>query len=181
MYLSACIEWLFREEYPDFSDRVRAAKAQGFSHVEFHLWRDKPLAALAQALAEAAGVTLLLEPLNTRIDHPGMFLNNTRLALDIIEAVDSPRLQLLFDVYHSMVMEEEMEEVLGGRMHRVGHVQIAQAPDRNEPDPRSGEWPNVIARLQRLGYNGAIGLEYKPSLPAAASVARAREATGLSC
>ena len=87
----------------------------------------------------------------------------------------------LFDVYHSMVMEEEMEEVLGGRMHRVGHVQIAQAPDRNEPDPRSGEWPNVIARLQRLGYNGAIGLEYKPSLPAAASVARAREATGLSC
>ncbi|HGP0336361.1 TPA: TIM barrel protein, partial [Klebsiella quasipneumoniae] len=135
----------------------------------------------AATLAEAAGVTLLLEPLNTRIDHPGMFLNNTRLALDIIEAVDSPRLQLLFDVYHSMVMEEEMEEVLGGRMHRVGHVQIAQAPDRNEPDPRSGEWPNVIARLQRLGYNGAIGLEYKPSLPAAASVARAREATGLSC
>ncbi|HBW1608029.1 TPA: TIM barrel protein [Klebsiella pneumoniae] len=257
MYLSACIEWLFREEYPDFSDRVRAAKAQGFSHVEFHLWRDKPLAALAQALeetgvtlssfvveprrrlvdpaeheqflaavsdslavsrqlgspplvvasgfsregvdiaeqqaqavhilrqaatlAEAAGVTLLLEPLNTRIDHPGMFLNDTRLALDIIEAVDSPRLQLLFDVYHSMVMEEEMEEVLGGRMHRVGHVQIAQAPDRNEPDPRSGEWPALIARLQRLGYNGAIGLEYKPSLPAAASVARAREATGLSC
>lgn len=57
MYLSACIEWLFREEYPDFSDRVRAAKAQGFSHVEFHLWRDKPLAALAQALEET-GVTL---------------------------------------------------------------------------------------------------------------------------
>ena len=110
-----------------------------------------------------------------------MFLNDTRLALDIIEAVDSPRLQLLFDVYHSMVMEEEMEEVLGGRMHRVGPVQIAQAPDRNEPDPRSGEWPALIARLQRLGYNGAIGLEYKPSLPAAASVARAREATGLSC
>ena len=54
-------------------------------------------------------------------------------------------------------MEEEMEEVLGGRMHRVGHVQIAQAPERNEPDPRSGEWPDVIARLQRLGYNGAIG------------------------
>ena len=54
MYLSACIEWLFREEYPDFSDRVRAAKAQGFSHVEFHLWRDKPLAALAQALERLA-------------------------------------------------------------------------------------------------------------------------------
>ncbi len=57
MYLSACIEWLFREEYPDFSDRVRAAKAQGFSHVEFHLWRDKPLTALAQALEET-GVRL---------------------------------------------------------------------------------------------------------------------------
>ncbi|VTO11553.1 hydroxypyruvate isomerase [Klebsiella variicola] len=257
MYLSACIEWLFREEYPDFSDRVRAAKAQGFSHVEFHLWRDKPLAALAQALeetgvtlssfvveprrslvdpaeheqflaavsdslavsrqlgspplvvasgfsregvdiaeqraqavhilrqaatlAEAAGVTLLLEPLNTRIDHPGMFLNDTRLALDIIEAVDSPRLQLLFDVYHSMVMERG--DGGGARRQNAsgGHVQIAQAPDRNEPDPRSGEWPALIARLQRLGYNGAIGLEYKPSLPAAASVARAREATGLSC
>ena len=65
-----------------------------------------PHPAPGATLAEAAGVTLLLlEPLNTRIDHPGMFLNDTQLALDIIEAVDSPRLQLLFDVYHSMVME----------------------------------------------------------------------------
>jgi len=70
MYLSACIEWLFREEYPDFSDRVRAAKAQGFSHVEFHLWRDKPLAALAQALEET-GVRLssfVVEPRRSLVD-----------------------------------------------------------------------------------------------------------------
>jgi hydroxypyruvate isomerase len=73
MYLSACIEWLFREEYPDFSDRVRAA-AQGFSHVEFHLWRDKPLAALAQALEET-GVTLssfVVEPRRGLVDPAGM-------------------------------------------------------------------------------------------------------------
>ena len=70
MYLSACIEWLFREEYPDFSDRVRAAKAQGFSHVEFHLWRDKPLTALAQALDET-GVRLssfVVEPRRSLVD-----------------------------------------------------------------------------------------------------------------
>ncbi|KMK19687.1 hydroxypyruvate isomerase [Pluralibacter gergoviae] len=255
MYLSPCIEWLFREEHPDFCDRVRAAKRAGFSHVEFHLWRDKPLEALAGVLdetgvtlssfvveprrslvdpaehagflaalddsltaarrlgspplvvasgfrredasfdeqkalaigvlqqaasrAEAAGITLLLEPLNTRIDHPGMFLDDTRVALDIIEAVDSPRLRLLFDAYHSAVMEEEMEAVLGGRTHLLGHVQIAQVPTRAEPEAEKGEWRLLLDRLRALGYDGAIGLEYKPSLPAEISLARAREATGL--
>lgn len=256
MYLSACIEWLFQKEHPDFIERIAAASRHGFSHVEFHLWRDKPLAQLAQALeahqvklssfvveprrslvdplqheaflqavreslavsrklgspplviasgfscegvsfeaqceamhkalsqaarlAEEAGVTLLLEPLNTHIDHPGMFLSDTRLALDVIEAIASERLKLLFDLYHSAVMGERLEEVLKGRIHLVGHVQIAQPPGRTEPDGALKDWRALLGQLQALGYDGAVGLEYKPALPVSASLAKVSEATGLS-
>ncbi|MBZ0059519.1 MULTISPECIES: TIM barrel protein [unclassified Leclercia] len=256
MYLSACIEWLFSHEYPDIDERIRAAKRLGFSHVEFHLWREKPLPAIAAALeetgvklssfvveprrslvdpaqhdeflvalqeslaaaqklgspplvvasgfnregiafdeqkaqmvtilrqaatlAEEAGIVLLLEPLNTRIDHPGMFLHDTRVGLDVVEAVASPHLKLLFDVYHSTVMQEDLSDVLAGRMHLVGHVQIAQAPGRDEPDAESTDWKATLHTLSTLGYRTAVGLEYKPSLPVVASVAKVCNATGLS-
>lgn len=254
MYLSACIEWLFSKEYPDVTQRIYAAKRCGFSHVEFHLWRDKPLAEMATALeetqiklssfvveprrslvdpaqhseflqalkeslitaqrlgspplviasgfsrdgvtfseqrtamvnvlreaaslAEEAGIVLLLEPLNTRIDHPGMFLNDSRLGLDVVEEVGSPNLKLLLDVYHSTVMGETLVNILSGRMHLVGHVQIAQAPGRDEPC--DSDWKDIIHALHVLGYRGAIGLEYKPSQPIAESLATVCAATGLS-
>ncbi|AVD83583.1 hydroxypyruvate isomerase [Pseudomonas sp. SWI6] len=255
MYPSACIEWLFQDDCPNFADRIRAAKSAGLSHVEFHLWRDKPMDQVAHALretgvtltsfcvdprrslvdpaqhaefieavrdslaasqkvgspplivasgftregvshaeqraaaidalsnaahlAEQAGVELLIEPLNTRIDHPGMFLHDTREALDIIEEVDSPNLKLLFDVYHSSVMDESLEDVLRGRMHLVRHVQIADLPGRNEPGTGQLDWDDVLRRLETLGYRQAIGLEYKPTLPSLQSLATVRQATGL--
>jgi hydroxypyruvate isomerase len=132
----------------------------------------------AAALAEEAGVMLVLEPLNDRVEHPGMFLVSTRLGLDIVEAVGSPNLRLLYDAYHSAVMGEDLEEVLGGRMHLVAHVQLADMPGRNEPGTGTIDWPRVMSKLQALGYDGAFGLEYKPTLPAAESLAKTRAALG---
>lgn len=255
MFPSACIEWLFKDEAPDFADRIRAAKAAGLEAVEFHLWDDKPiedirialaetgvaltsfcvgprrslvdpaqheefLAAvaatletaktlgrpplviasgftregvsleeqraeavkalrLAAALAEEAGVVLVLEPLNTIVSHPGMFLSSTTLALDIIEEVGSPHLRLLYDVFHSTVMGEDMEEGLGGRIHLVQHVQFADNPGRNEPGTGDIDWRDTVSKLRALGYDGAIGLEYQPTMPTAQSIASVRAATGL--
>lgn len=129
--------------------------------------REAAVTALKQAaaLAEAAGITLVLEPLNTKVEHPGMYLVSTTLALDIIEEVASPNLKLLFDVYHSAVMDEDRRAVLAGRMHLVRHVQIADMPGRNEPGTGTIDWPTVIRDLSELGYQGDIGLEYKPTLP----------------
>jgi hydroxypyruvate isomerase len=133
----------------------------------------------AAALAEQAGVMLVLEPLNDRVEHPGMFLVSTTLGLDIVEAVGSPNLRLLYDVYHSAVMGEDLETVLGGRMHLVAHVQIADNPGRHEPGTGTIDWEATIGKLRRLGYEGAFGLEYKPTLPAAESLAATRAALGL--
>ena len=133
----------------------------------------------AAVLAEAAEVTLVLEPLNDRVEHPGMYLVDTTLALDIIEAVGSPRLKLLFDVYHSHVMGEDMRSVLAGRMHLVEHVQVADSPGRNEPGTGTIDWRLAIATLRDLGYTGALGLEYRPTHEATASLAASRSALGV--
>lgn len=133
----------------------------------------------AAALAEAADVMLVIEPLNDRVEHPGMYLVSTTLGLDLIEAVASPNLRLLYDVYHSATMGEDMEEVLGGRMHLVHHVQVADMPGRNEPGTATLDWPATIATLRRLGYDGPLGLEYRPTLSTAKSLANSRAALGL--
>lgn len=254
MKLSPCIEWIFGEEHAALPDRIRAAAAAGYEHAEFHLWRDKDMAGVAEALAETgvsltgfcvdprrsivdpaqhaeffdavrdtlaeakkvgspplivasgftrdgvsaeehfaeavkalrmaatlaeeAGVTLVLEPLNSRIDHPGMYLVDTRLGLDLVEAVGSPRLRLLYDVYHSLVMGEVPREVLAGRIHLVEHIQLADLPGRNEPGTGTLDLAGIVAELRALGYQGPFGLEYRPTRPALESLAMAREAIG---
>lgn len=131
------------------------------------------------ALAEREGVMLMLEPLNDRIDHPGMYLVSTTLGLDLIEAVNSPNLRLLYDVYHSTVMGEDMDTVLAGRIHLVHHVQVADCPGRNEPGSGTIDWAATIAVLERLGYAGAIGLEYRPTHDMRPSLEMTRRSLGL--
>jgi hydroxypyruvate isomerase len=133
----------------------------------------------AAALAAAAGAVILLEPLNTRVDHPGMYLSSTTEALDIVDEVGSPALKILYDVYHSTVMGEQPREVLAGRIDRVGHVQFADTPGRHEPGSGTIDWPGTVATLRSLGYDGAVGLEYRPAGPTADTLARAHAALQL--
>jgi len=128
----------------------------------------------AAALAEEAGVTLVLEPLNTEL-FATMYLVSTKLALDIIEEVGSPRLKLIYDVYHSRVMGEDMREVLEGRMHLVEHVQVAGWPGRNEPGSGELDYAEVMRVLGELGYTGPVGLEYFPTMDSMKSLAAAAE------
>lgn len=132
----------------------------------------------AAALAEEAGVTLLLEPLNTRL-FAAMYLVSTRLGLDLVEAVGSPNLRLLYDVWHSACMGEDMAEVLAGRIHLVAHVQVADMDDRHEPGTGTLDWARVMAVLRDLGYRGAIGLEYFPTLAMDESLRLTRTTLGV--
>jgi hydroxypyruvate isomerase len=127
--------------------------------------RDATTEALSRAapLASAEGVQLVLEPLNTRVDHPGYFLDSTAEGLAIVREVNHPAVRLLYDVYHSVVMGEEPHEMLAGAGDLIGHVHVADAPGRHEPGTGTIDWPRRIADLRDAGYAGAVGLEYMPT------------------
>lgn len=116
----------------------------------------------AGPILDGSGITLLVEPLNTRIDHPGYFLDSTVEGLDIIAEVGDPNIRLLYDIYHSVVMGETPSEVLDGRVDLVAHVHLADAPGRHEPGTGTMDWRGHLQWLGAHGYAGMCGLEYKP-------------------
>ena len=247
MKYSACLEWLFAAEAPDFADRIRLARKAGLDGIEFWLWSNKDIDAIKAALDETglaitgfvaepmvpltdparhdefleglrtsidvarrlgaptliaqagadlpgrsraeqraaltdclrraadilagSGVTLAVEPLNTLVDHVGYFLPSTVEGLDIIDDVGRPEIKILYDIYHSAVMSEDIATVLDGRLDRIAHVHLADAPGRHEPGSGALDWKARLGWLERQGYTGMVGLEYKPTKDTVASLA----------
>lgn len=254
MKYSACIEWLFAPESPDFANRIRLAKDAGLDAVEFWKWTEKDIPAVEKALAETklalsslvaepmipltdpashdaflvglrasaemanrlgakvliaqagddlpgrtraeqhqalvdcltqaadvlagTGVVLGLEPLNTLIDHKGYFLHSTVEGLDIIDEVNRPEIRIVYDIYHSLVMGEATAEVLKDRIDRVAHVHIADHPGRNEPGSGTLELSKSLHWLFDNGYNGFVGLEYRPTVDTQSSLERTLRTLG---
>ncbi|MBA2779152.1 hydroxypyruvate isomerase [Billgrantia kenyensis] len=110
---------------------------------------------------EAAGILLLAEPINTR-DIPGFFLNRTEQALAIFDEVGSNNLKLQYDIYHMQIMEGDLAPTIEKHLDRIAHVQLADNPGRHEPGTGEIHYPFLFAHLDRLGYDGWIGCEYKP-------------------
>lgn len=254
MKYSACIEWLFAPESPDFANRIRLARDAGLDAVEFWKWTEKDIPAVEKALAETklalsslvaepmipltdpashdaflvglrasaemanrlgakvliaqagddlpgrtraeqhqalvdcltqaadvlagTGVVLGLEPLNTLIDHKGYFLHSTVEGLDIIDEVNRPEIRIVYDIYHSLVMGEATAEVLKDRIDRVAHVHIADHPGRNEPGSGTLELSKSLHWLFDNGYNGFVGLEYRPTVDTQSSLERTLRTLG---
>jgi hydroxypyruvate isomerase len=130
----------------------------------------------AAAIAGDAGMVLILEPLNTRVDHPDSFLADTEQAVAIVEAVGSEHLRLLFDVYHSAMMGEDPAEMIRRHAPWIGHVQVADTRGRSEPGTGDINWPDVMTALAEVSYGGRIGLEYRPRESTPDSLRRLREA-----
>lgn len=132
--------------------------------------------ALVSTLRDAAeilkdtGVRLGVEPLNTRIDHIGYFLSSTREGLDIVDEVGRPEIGIVYDIYHSVVMDERTEDVLAGRVDRVVHVHVADHPGRNDPGTGKIDLAYRLNWLFAHGYAGRVGLEYRPKAPGAGAV-----------
>ena len=114
-------------------------------------------------IAEELDVTIMLEPVNTRMDHPGVLFSMTEDAVNVIEAIGSPRVRLLYDIYHSITEGEDPFVVLPKVAHLVEHVQVADAPGRGEPGSGTVDWPAIIGLLEQVGYRGLIGAEFAPS------------------
>ena len=111
--------------------------------------------------AAAAGLTCIIEPINTR-DIPGYFLNYTGQAMRIIERVGRPNLQLQLDLYHVQIMEGDLATRMRALSGHYPHVQIAGNPGRHEPDIGEINYPYLFDLFDELGYSGWIGCEYRP-------------------
>ncbi|WP_299235125.1 hydroxypyruvate isomerase [uncultured Halomonas sp.] len=110
---------------------------------------------------EAEGILLIAEPINTR-DIPGFFLNRTGQALALFDEVGSNNLKLQYDIYHMQIMEGDLAPTIEANLARIAHVQLADNPGRHEPGTGEIHYPFLFAHLDRLGYAGWIGCEYKP-------------------
>ena len=125
--------------------------------------RDTFVANLRYAAAELqrANIKLLIEPINT-FDIPGFYLNRTAQALSIIDEVGSANLFVQYDIYHAQRMEGELIATMTKQLARIGHIQLADNPGRNEPGTGEINYERVFAALDQIGYKGWIGCEYKP-------------------
>jgi hydroxypyruvate isomerase len=130
------------------ADRARAAFV---SNLQF-----------AAARLKDAGIRLLIEPINTR-DIPGFFLQRTAQALEIIDEVGADNLFLQYDVYHMQIMEGDLAKTIERHLATIAHVQVADPPARHEPGTGEVNFAFLFGLLDRLGYRGWIGCEYKPA------------------
>ena len=108
-----------------------------------------------------AGIKLLIEPINTR-DIPGFYLTHSRQALDIIEEVGSDNLFLQYDIYHMQIMEGDLARTIEANLALIPHMQLADNPGRNEPGTGEINYGFLFEHIDRIGYRGWIGCEYKP-------------------
>ncbi|WP_435349159.1 hydroxypyruvate isomerase family protein [Haloarchaeobius sp. HRN-SO-5] len=113
--------------------------------------------------AKAADVTLLLEPLNTAVDHPNHFLETSTEGYEILDEVDSPALELLFDIYHQQVSEGNIIENMTNHIDRIGHVHVADVPGRHEPGDGELHYENILRAIDQAGYEGYVGYEFEPA------------------
>ena len=115
----------------------------------------------AAAELKKAGLLLIAEPINT-CDIPGFFLNRSAQALAIFDEVGSDNLKLQYDIYHMQRMEGELAKTIERLFSKIAHIQIAGNPNRTEPDEGEINYAYLFTLLDRLGYIGWIGAEYKP-------------------
>lgn len=121
------------------------------------------VANLARAADQAAarGITLLIEPINSR-DRPGYFLSHIEHAADIIAQVGKPNVRMQFDFYHAQIMGGDLITRLERYLPVIGHLQCGSVPGRRAPDEGEVNFPVVFEAVDKLGYQGWIGAEYSP-------------------
>jgi hydroxypyruvate isomerase len=124
--------------------------------------------------AEAAGVGLLLEPLNTKVDHAGHECDSTAWAAAVVEQVGSPALQILYDAYHMQIMEGDLIRTIRNTFPLIGHVHTAGVPGRAELDDRQEvNWKAIATTLADVGFTGYVTHEFIPRGDTAAALRQA--------
>ena len=115
----------------------------------------------AAAALKMAKLRLLIEPINP-FDIPGFYLNRTDQAIAILDEVGADNAFVQYDIYHAQVMEGDLARTLERHLPAIGHIQLADNPGRHEPGTGEINYPFLLSLLDRLGYAGWVGCEYKP-------------------
>ncbi|MEQ1880400.1 MAG: 2-oxo-tetronate isomerase [Burkholderiales bacterium] len=108
------------------------------------------------------GIRMLIEAINTR-DIPGFYLNYSRQAFDIMHYANVPNLFFQYDIYHMQIMEGDLAPTIEKNLSRIGHMQLADTPGRHEPGSGEINYPFLFHHIDKIGYQGWIGCEYRPA------------------
>ncbi|MCJ7842095.1 TIM barrel protein [Lederbergia sp. NSJ-179] len=124
-----------------------------------------------------AGVTLVVEPLNTLVDHPGYYLYSSDEGFAIIEEVNNRHVKLLYDIYHQQIMEGHLISRILANIDKIGHFHAAGNPGRHELDMGEIHYPSILEHIKKSSYKGVVGLEYFPVDDPAAGLNKLRNLT----
>jgi len=138
-------------------------------------WDDlrRGLEGVAKA-AQAGGVVAVLEPLNSKVNHKGYFLDHVPDGIRLVEEIANPHLKLLYDMYHSQIMDGDIIQTIKDNVDRIGHFHVADVPGRHEPGTGELNYANIIHAIDATGFGGFVGLEYHPSADHAESLRHVR-------
>ncbi|MBP3332597.1 MAG: TIM barrel protein [Clostridia bacterium] len=132
----------------------------------------------AKPILEEYGVTIMPEPLNTYVNHPGYYLWSSIEAFDIIREVDHPNVKLIYDIYHQQVMEGNIIPSVTKNLDLIAHLHSAGHPGRHELQYGENDYNVIFDAIDKVGYTGACGLEYSPLMDPIESLKVAKEKYG---
>lgn len=132
----------------------------------------------ARPILEKSGVTIMLEPLNTLVNHPGYYLWSAVEGFEIIRELNHPLVKLVYDIYHQQVMEGNIIPNITKNLDCIAHLHSAGHPGRNELQYGENDYKVIFAAVDKAGYQGACGLEYRPLLPPEESLLEAKRIYG---
>ena len=129
-------------------------------------------------ILEEYGITMMIEPLNTLVNHPGYYLWSAVEGFEIVKEVASPSVKLIYDIYHQQVMEGNIIPSITKNLDLIAHLHGAGHPGRNEMQFGENDYRFIINAIDAAGYTGALGLEYKPLLDPMESLKEAKRIYG---
>ena len=134
------------------------------------LKKEKAIENMIETLSRAAGVcekhdvTIILEPFNTKVDHPDYFLDDPETALHVLKRVNHKNVRMLFDIYHMQIMAGNVTAFIKENIQYIGHFHVAGVPGRHEPASGELNYRYIVGEIDGTGYDGYIGLEYWPTV-----------------
>lgn len=120
---------------------------------------------VAAEILEPEGITLCLEPLNILVNHKGYYLYTSEEGFQIVDAVGSPNVRLLYDIYHQQITEGNLIATITANIDKISHFHVADVPGRHEPGSGEINYRNVFKSISESGYDGFVGLEFWPECP----------------
>lgn len=129
-------------------------------------------------ILEATGVTIMLEPLNTYVNHPGYYLTSSLEGFDIVREVDCKYVKIIYDIYHQQIMEGNIIPNVTKNLDCIAHLHAAGHPGRNELWFGENDYKVIFDAIDKAGYKGACGLEYHPLTNRIESLKKAKELYG---